>query len=98
MVAMFWRTQPFQLRLPVVNGNTIDGNCIDCFLKSEAMIAAHARDHPEDDWSERMENSTGQTFSKRYSRRSIREMVERMGPGLFGDEAYLCQASGGECM
>jgi hypothetical protein len=97
-VAFFWRAQPFHLRLPVVNGNTIDGNCIDCFLKSEATLAAHARDHPEDDWSERQEDATGQTFSKRYSRRDLREMVERKGPGLFSNDAYLCQANGGECM
>jgi hypothetical protein len=44
-----------------------------------------------------MEAGTGFTFSKRYSHASLREMVKRMGPGLFSDEAYLCQANDGEC-
>lgn len=54
-VAAFWETQPFDLQLENVNGKTPGGNCVDCFLKSEAYIAGYHRDHPEDDWSERME-------------------------------------------
>lgn len=96
-VAMFWRGQPFDLHLPLVNGKTLGGNCKDCFLKSEAVIAGYMRDHPEDDWSERMEASTGRSFSKRYRRSDLRQQIDRMGPGLFSDEAYLCQADDGEC-
>jgi 3'-phosphoadenosine 5'-phosphosulfate sulfotransferase (PAPS reductase)/FAD synthetase len=97
-VALFWRQQPFDLRLPIVNGKTIGGNCDGCFLKSEEHTAMLARDFPERHaWWEGEEVAAGGTFSKRFSRRSIREHVERMGPGLFSDEAFLCQADDGEC-
>jgi 3'-phosphoadenosine 5'-phosphosulfate sulfotransferase (PAPS reductase)/FAD synthetase len=33
-VNAFWRSQPFRLNLPQVNGETIDGNCRQCFLKA----------------------------------------------------------------
>lgn len=100
-VALFWRRQPFDLRLPLVAGKTIGGNCKDCFLKSEEVIAGYMRDHPEDDWSERMETGTGHTFSKRYRRSELREMIERQGDFLLSAEGMalgvLCQADGGEC-
>lgn len=106
-VALFWRQQPFNLRLLNVGGRTPLGNCDGCFLKSEANLAALVRDHPERHaWWERMEAvasdisakaGDGAVFSPRYSRRELRETVDRSGPGLFSDEAYLCQADDGEC-
>lgn len=145
-VALFWRSQPFDLKLASVNGKTPGGNCVDCFLKSEAYIAGYHRDHPEDDWSERMEawmgaywykltpwsrlrrivsaepelatkmreaygrpvppsvinsmisrpRSAGQ-FSKRYSRKEMRDTMDRIGDLLLSTEGALCQADGGEC-
>lgn len=105
-VALFWRGQPFDLRLPIVNGKTHLGNCDGCFLKSEQNVALLARDYPDRHaWWERMEelagsltSGRGRQFSKRYSRREMREQVERMGPGLFEIEGALCQADDGECM
>jgi 3'-phosphoadenosine 5'-phosphosulfate sulfotransferase (PAPS reductase)/FAD synthetase len=105
-VVGFWRGQPFDLRLPVVNGKTVGGNCVDCFLKSEAEIAAWMRDNPQDDWSERMEalgtkltgSSSVAFFNKRYSRASLRDFINRQGDWLFSIEGALCQADGGECM
>lgn len=46
-VAAFWRRQPFDLRLPNIKGNCWLGNCDGCFLKSEANVAALAREHPD---------------------------------------------------
>jgi 3'-phosphoadenosine 5'-phosphosulfate sulfotransferase (PAPS reductase)/FAD synthetase len=105
-VSDFWRTQPFDLRLPNVNGNCWLGNCDGCFLKSEANVAALARDYPERHaWWEAMEarasdltSGSAATFSKRYSRREVREFVERHGDWIFETEGALCQADGGECM
>ena len=55
-VSAFWKSQPFDLNLPNVNGNCWLGNCDGCFLKSEAHVAAFTRDHPERaEWWERME-------------------------------------------
>lgn len=49
-VAAFWRAQPFDLRLPNINGNCWLGNCDGCFLKSEANLSALARDYPNRHW------------------------------------------------
>ncbi len=61
-VAEFWRAQPFDLQLENVNGKTPRGNCVDCMLKSEAVIAGYMRDYPKDDWSERMEQWVTQNW------------------------------------
>lgn len=105
-VALFWRRQPFDLRLANINGSTPMGNCDGCFLKSEAHNAMLARDYPDRaEWWERMEekaqrltSGTGGTFSKRYSRSELRSFVERQGSWAFDTEGALCQADGGDCL
>lgn len=104
-VARFWQAQPFDLRLPNVGGNCWLGNCDGCFLKSEANLAAFARDYPErNEWWVRMETvaadlgtGSGAQFSKRYSRAELRDFVDRQGDLAFAD-GVLCQADGGECV
>lgn len=104
-VQTFWNSQPFDLRLPNVGGNCWLGNCDGCFLKSEANLAALARDYPErHQWWEDMEalaqslsSGNGGTFRPNYSRKQMREMVERQGDWIFDTEGALCQADGGEC-
>lgn len=110
-VSAFWRSQPFDLNLPNLNGNCWLGNCDGCFLKSEAHVAAFTRDHPERaEWWERMEalatdlsNAKGMEpgrgawFSKRYTRTELRRYVEKQGDWIFDTEDALCQAGGGEC-
>ncbi|MBO6759295.1 MAG: phosphoadenosine phosphosulfate reductase family protein [Roseibium sp.] len=106
-VAAFWRRQPFDLQLPNVNGNCWLGNCDGCFLKSEANIAALARDFPDRAaWWERMETKVrGLTttkaaaqFSKRYSRADMRRYMERQGDWALSTDGALCQAAHGECV
>ncbi len=105
-VALFWRQQPFDLRLPNVNGSTPLGNCDGCFLKSESNVAALAREYPERHaWWERMEDlasdmtsGSANRWSKRYARRGLREFVEAQGDWIFDTEGALCQADDGECM
>ena len=110
-VALFWRSQPFDLGLPNVNGNAALGNCDGCFLKAEATLAALARDEPERHaWWERMERiaatrarePSGAVFDEARSRVSLRDFVERQGDWIFSEEAHaagvLCQADGGECV
>jgi hypothetical protein len=59
----FWRTQPFDLRLPSIDGKTPLGNCDMCFLKSAATIQAIMRDQPHlaDRWIEQERRMAGQT-------------------------------------
>jgi 3'-phosphoadenosine 5'-phosphosulfate sulfotransferase (PAPS reductase)/FAD synthetase len=104
-VAAFWRAQPFDLALPNNNGKTPLGNCDGCFLKSEAIQAHLCANYPERHaWWEQMEAlassltaGTGGTFSSRYSRREMREFIERQGDMGFDTEGALCQADDGEC-
>lgn len=42
-IAQFWDAQPFKLQLTVVNGKTIDGNCVYCFNKSPWQRLSIAR-------------------------------------------------------
>lgn len=107
-VAAFWSAQRFDLRLPNVGGKCWLGNCDGCFLKSEANVAALARDYPERAaWWERMEalaqvltSGSGGTFSKRYSRAEMREFMERQGDDYdtLVKVGALCQAEDGECV
>lgn len=109
-VTEFWASQPFDLRLPNVAGNCWLGNCDGCFLKSEANIAAFTREFPDRaEWWERAEARIGaletqkgrpkdnSLFSKRYSRREMREYMARQGDWALSTEGALCQVSDGEC-
>lgn len=107
----FWNRQPFDLQLPSIDGKSALGNCDGCFLKSEATVAMIARDYPERHvWWERMEAKAtelskekgvtagrGAWFSKRYTRRGLREYLERQGDWIFDAEDALCQKDDGEC-
>jgi 3'-phosphoadenosine 5'-phosphosulfate sulfotransferase (PAPS reductase)/FAD synthetase len=45
-VLAFWRAQPFDLGLPVVNNKTMHGNCDLCFLKPPAQRLSLIREKP----------------------------------------------------
>jgi 3'-phosphoadenosine 5'-phosphosulfate sulfotransferase (PAPS reductase)/FAD synthetase len=148
-VAEFWQRQPFDLQLPNVGGNCWLGNCDGCFLKSEANVAALAREYPDRaSWWEQQERwvtemwpdlsqhqrlrrilnsepefakqlrqayprpiptaviksiidqprSAGQ-FSKRYSRKEMRDFMERQSDAFdtLTKLGEWCQESDGEC-
>lgn len=105
-VAMFWRAQSFDLRLPNVNGNCWLGNCDGCFLKSEANLAALTRDYPDRaQWWEDMEqlatsltSGSGRNWSERYSRSELRDFMSRQKDAFNTEDGQLCQASGGDCL
>jgi 3'-phosphoadenosine 5'-phosphosulfate sulfotransferase (PAPS reductase)/FAD synthetase len=99
MVLEFWKRQPFDLR--VADGY---GNCDGCFMKSEAQLAALARDHPKRAaWWEDMEakasclaTSGSARFRHQYTRAELRDTIERQGDLLFAIGGF-CNASHGEC-
>lgn len=105
-VSGFWEKQPFNLRLPNVDGRTQLGNCDGCFLKSEASRAALARDYPERaQWWADMEK-LAQSISSKPDDARFREdgtwdrhieFVNRQGDWLFNTEGALCQENEGEC-
>jgi hypothetical protein len=55
-VGKFWNEQPFDLRLPNMNGRTMHGNCDLCFLKGADQVLSLIREKPERaQWWIRME-------------------------------------------
>lgn len=109
-VADFWARQPFDLRLPNVRGNCWLGNCDGCFLKSERSQAVLARDYPERHaWWEAAEarisaaqiakgkRADNGRFSSRFSKRELREFMEKQGDWALSTDGALCQTSEGEC-
>jgi len=46
-VGAFWRSQPFDLGLPNMNGVTMHGNCDLCFLKGGAQVLSLIAEKPE---------------------------------------------------
>lgn len=114
MVGGFWKAQSFDLNLPNVRGNCWLGNCDGCFLKSERSQAVLARDFPERHaWWEAAEARIADTeeakrrprdnaqFSIRFSKRELREFMERQGDFAFSElleDEILCQKDDGECV
>jgi len=100
----FWQAQPFDLQLANINGSTPLGNCDGCFLKSEANRAALARDYPQRfQWWADLERNKTKALGKRaafdadQTYAQLGSFVSRQSDWIFDDDAYLCQADGGEC-
>lgn len=47
IVGEFWRSQPFDLELPNINGVTMHGNCDLCYLKGASQILSLISEKPE---------------------------------------------------
>jgi len=101
MVNAFWRSMPFDLK--VKQGL---GNCDGCFLKSEATLAALARDYPERHqwWQDQEAAATaltksagGARFRKAFTRKELGNTVARQGDWIFDTQEGFCQADHGEC-
>lgn len=45
-VSAFWKSQPFDLRLPNMNGKTMHSNCDLCFLKGPKQVLSLIREQP----------------------------------------------------
>jgi 3'-phosphoadenosine 5'-phosphosulfate sulfotransferase (PAPS reductase)/FAD synthetase len=83
-VGNFWKTQPFDLELPNMNGVTMHGNCDLCFLKPAHQIQSLIQEKPERAiWWMKMEahaNSSNKTYGDgakfRKDRPSYAEMYK----------------------
>ena len=69
----FWKTQPFNLNLPMINGTTFHGNCDLCYLKGGKQLLSLIKEKPsralwwikEEEWAKTItkdKNSNGIKF------------------------------------
>ena len=97
-VESFWSKQSFKLKLPIVNGKTMMGNCDMCFLKSEAQIAMMMRQFPEKaQWWIDMEKKTGKQFNRDRNLTKMSSYVNRQQDWVFDQQGYFCQVDDGDC-
>jgi 3'-phosphoadenosine 5'-phosphosulfate sulfotransferase (PAPS reductase)/FAD synthetase len=93
----FWMSQPFDLKLPVINGETIGGNCDLCFLKSLPKITSLIAQKPDraiwwaaqEEWAQTQTSGDGNRFRidrPRYA--DIHKFIDRQGD-MF-DESIEC--------
>lgn len=83
-VGAFWRSQPFDLGLPNMNGVTMHGNCDLCFLKPAHQVLSLIQEKPERAlWWMKMEahaSSSNKTYGDgakfRKDRPSYKEMYK----------------------
>lgn len=92
-VLEFWASAPFDLRLPIINGETIGGNCDLCFLKALPKILTLVAQKPEraiwwakqEEWAKTQTNGDANRFRidrPRYA--DIHNFVDRQGD-MFDD-------------
>lgn len=97
-VNKFWSKQDFDLGLDNSSGSTPKGNCDFCFLKSEAVLASMARQHPERvKWWIDMEDEIGIPFRTGRKLDSFVDFVNAQQDWVFDEVGYFCQADDGEC-
>ena len=93
----FWRASPFDLQLPVVNGETIGGNCDLCFLKALPKITTLVAQKPEraiwwakqEEWAGTQTSGDGNRFRiDRPGYADIHLFIDRQGD-MF-DESIEC--------
>lgn len=101
-VGDFWKSQPFDLELPNMNGVTMHGNCDLCFLKPAHQIFSLIQEKPERAiWWMKMEahaQSSNKTYGDgakfRKDRPSYKEMYDYAlkQPNLFdtNEESIPC--------
>lgn len=101
IVGDFWRSQPFDLGLPNMNGVTMHGNCDLCFLKPASQVLALISEKPERAvWWAQMESLSLSLSSKpsgamfRSDRPSYAEMAKYAAQqtDMFdkGEEGIAC--------
>jgi 3'-phosphoadenosine 5'-phosphosulfate sulfotransferase (PAPS reductase)/FAD synthetase len=94
----FWKKQPFDLKLPVVKGKSLKGNCDCCFLKSEHILAMMFREHPEKaKWWIDIESKYKKKFNRDRGLVDFNNYINNQQDWVFNQQGYFCQADGGEC-
>jgi hypothetical protein len=94
----FWSNQSFDLQLPIINGETVGGNCDLCFLKSMPKVVSLIKQEPERAlWWAKMEKSiipiAGNSAHRfRQDRPSYQQFIDNNinQYNLFNDEDIPC--------
>lgn len=92
----FWNKQSFDLQLPIIDGETVGGNCDLCFLKSFPKIVSLVRQEPERAlWWAKMEASiTGKGDGNKFrkDRPSYQQIIDNniSQNNLFDDGDIAC--------
>jgi len=100
-VGSFWRSQPFDLDLPNLNGVTKHGNCDLCFLKGAQQVVSLISEKPERAvWWAKMETLVqssgfadgdgGRFRNDRPSYAELMNFVDRQGDFFGHDESIEC--------
>lgn len=99
-VMNFWNAQPFDLKLPNLNGTTYHGNCDLCFLKKPNVLFSLILEKPERaNWWIRMEElienphiKDGNVFRKDRPKYASMLEYSKSQQNLFddGEEAIAC--------
>ena len=90
MVGDFWRSMPFDLKLPNNNGTTDWGNCDLCFLKGAKKRMSIIKERPDlATWWIEMEDKVGATFRK--DEMSYKDMLKasQEQPDMFENDPDL---------
>lgn len=98
-VSEFWKRSNFDLNLPMLPcGKTAGGNCIGCFLHSEADRAAVAREEPEKwAWLIDKEFQVGGTFVNNLSAEELQKRANTDLVKEYGDDNIFCITPFGGC-
>jgi len=98
-VMEFWNNNSFDLGLPIIDGETVGGNCDLCFLKSLPKILTLVKQNPSRaTWWAKMEEivpaidkiGTGNTFRRdRPSYSKIHEYLDKQFE-MFDDDSIGC--------
>jgi hypothetical protein len=99
-VMNFWNAQPFDLKLPNLNGTTYHGNCDLCFLKKPNVLFSLILEKPERaNWWIKMEElienphiKDGNVFRKDRPKYASMLEYSKSQQNLFddGEEAIAC--------
>ncbi|WP_235591722.1 phosphoadenosine phosphosulfate reductase family protein [Pseudomonas syringae] len=101
-IGEFWKAQPFDLKLPTINGRTLEGNCDLCFIKGAKQVySIIASDRSKAEWWARMERTATQSSAAttdgalfRFDRPSYQQMLDYSDAqfDMFADheEAIAC--------
>ena len=90
-VSNFWKSQSFDLNLPIINNETPHGNCDLCFLKSAKKVHSLIQEKPEKaEWWAKTEERFNTVF--RQDRPNYRNLIKAVNiqDDFFADDDMDC--------